>query len=554
MNTITIYNTNLEKELQTTPGTTPLELLETLQGELGFMPINVRINNQTRSLLTPLYRPSRLHFVGMNEESGLRTYVRTLSFILSKAVSDIIPEGKVSVLHSLSNGYYCTIRNGQMIDSNEMKKIKGKMDELIRNNFTFSFETLLREDAIELFRKQNMPDKVALLETTDDIYYTCYSLDGYYDSYYGSLAPSTGYIYLYDLIPYMGGFLLRVPSIQNPSELAPLVPQPMMREVIDKQDRLLSFLETDYIGYLNRAVSENEVAELIQVSEAVQEKEIASIASSITARYDDGVRIVLVSGPSSSGKTTFTKRLRTQLIANYLRPHSISLDDYFVNREQTPRDEQGDYDYESLYALDLDLFNKDLYRLIEGEEVELPTFDFNTGRRIFTGRKLQLREGDLLLIEGIHALNPDLVPSLPSHSLFRVYVSALTAIGLDRHNRIPSTDNRLIRRIVRDGKYRGYSAFDTIRRWPSVRKGEEKWVFPYQENADAMFNSAMMYELAALRPFVEPLLRRVPRNTPEYSEAERLLRFIEQIQPIPTETLPPVSLLREFLGGSSFSY
>lgn len=555
MDTITVYCKNLERIEELPIGTTLESIAQRYCSELGFTALNCRVNNQTFSLAEKLYEPAELYFSGISEESGQRTYVRTLSFVMSKAAYDVIPNVKVHVLHSLSNGYYCTIQNQENITAEQLAQIKRRMDELIAMNLPFEAHTVPAEEASQLFRRMGMQDKVDLIETAGQLYYTYYTLDDYCDSYYGSLTPSTGYLYLYDLIPCNGGgVLMRVPDMKNPRQLAPLVEQPKLRKLIAQQTRLLTTLNLQSIGALNRAVENKSDVEMIQVSEAVQEKEIAAIASTIAERYTDGVRIILVSGPSSSGKTTFSKRLRTQLITNFLHPYSISLDDYFVNREYTPRDDSGEYDYESIYALDLETFNKDLSALLRGEEVRIPTFDFTLGKRIYKGNTLQLKEGDLLLLEGIHALNPLLIPSIPPNATFKIYVSALTAVSLDGHNRIPSTDNRLLRRLVRDYRYRNYSAIETLRRWPSVRRGEEKWVFPHQEEADAMFNSAMMYELAILRRYAEPILREVPQNVPEYGEAQRLLRFLEQINFISARTLPPISLLREFVGGSSFKY
>ena len=496
-----------------------------------------------------------MFFVGLNEESGQRTYFRTLSFILSKAVREIIPTSRLRVEHSLSNGYYCSIKNGHEVTDQELANITIRMDEIIAADLPFITRTASQEEAVKVFRDLGEEDKATLLETYNVPFITYQELDGYPDTYYGSLAPSTGYIHIYSIERYLDGFLVRVPSRTNPNELAPLSDQPKLREVLKDQKELIQMLETPYVGDLNKAITRGEINDIIMVSEAEQEKKISMIAQEIAQRYhEDGVRIVLISGPSSSGKTTFTKRLYTQLRTCFIKPHSISLDDYFVNRDRTPRDENGEYDFESLYAVDLDAFNQDLQKLLRGESVELPTFDFKLGVRSYRNDAFTLRPGDLLLIEGIHALNPELIPTIPTNTTFKIYVSALTAIGLDAHNRIPTTDNRLLRRIVRDYRYRGKSAVETLSQWASVRRGEERWVFPYQENADKVFNSAMVYELAALRRFAEPLLMEVPANVPEYSEAQRLLRFLRMIHYIRIDKLPGTSLIREFLGGSAFRY
>lgn len=441
-----------------------------------------------------------------------------------------------------------------MITPGEIVRIKERMESLIVADIPFRAHCERTEEVAAMFRSMGYEDKADLLETKGMPYSRYYDLDGYPDYYYGSLAPSTGYIGLFGLEPYLDGVLLRIPRRDKPEELAPFVPQPMMRQVFADHDRLLDILQVTHVGSLNKAVDRNDISTMVQVSEAMQEKQIAAIADDIAHKYKEGVRVVLISGPSSSGKTTFCKRLQTQLLTNYIRPYGLSLDDYFINREDSPRDESGDYDFESLYALDLPLFNKDLKQMIAGEEVSLPTYDFATGMRVYKGNTIQLKDGDILILEGIHALNPELIPGVPESSTYKIYVSALTAIGLDAHNRIPSTDNRLIRRLVRDYRYRNYSGLGTLRRWQSVRRGEEKWVFPFQENAHVMFNSAMLYELAVLRAYAEPILQAIPRNEPEYAEARRLLRFLSSFRMIPARLLPNNSLMREFLGGSTFHY
>ncbi len=555
MDPIQIICTNTGHKELVNKGITILELAKKYEQELGFKPINCRMNNNTVGLTEKITKSCELFFVGLNEESGQRTYFRTLSFILSKAVREIIPTSRLRVEHSLSNGYYCSIKNGHEVTDQELANITIRMDEIIAADLPFITRTASQEEAVKVFRDLGEEDKATLLETYNVPFITYQELDGYPDTYYGSLAPSTGYIHIYSIERYLDGFLVRVPSRTNPNELAPLSDQPKLREVLKDQKELIQMLETPYVGDLNKAITRGEINDIIMVSEAEQEKKISMIAQEIAQRYhEDGVRIVLISGPSSSGKTTFTKRLYTQLRTCFIKPHSISLDDYFVTRDKTPRDENGEYDFESLYAVDLDTFNQDLQKLLRGESVELPTFDFKLGIRSYRNDAFTLRPGDLLLIEGIHALNPELIPTIPSNTTFKIYVSALTAIGLDAHNRIPTTDNRLLRRIVRDYRYRGKSAVETLSQWASVRRGEERWVFPYQENADRVFNSAMVYELAALRRFAEPLLMEVPANVPEYSEAQRLLRFLRMIHYIRIDKLPGTSLIREFLGGSAFRY
>ncbi len=555
MDSIQIVCTNTGHKDLVNKGITILELANKYEQELGFKPINCRMNNNTVGLTEKITKSSELYFVGLSEESGQRTYFRTLSFILSKAVREVIPTSELRVEHSLSNGYYCSIKNGHEVTDQELANITIRMDEIIAADLPFVTRTASQEEAVKVFRDLGEEDKATLFETYNVPFITYQELDGYPDTYYGSLAPSTGYIHLYSIERYLDGLLVRIPSRSNPNELAPLTEQPKLREVLKDQKELIHMLDIPYVGDLNKAIDRGEINDIIMVSEAEQEKKISMIAQEIAKRYhEDGVRIVLISGPSSSGKTTFTKRLYTQLRTCFIKPHSISLDDYFVNRDKTPRDENGEYDFESLYAVDLDTFNQDLQKLLRGESVELPTFDFKLGVRSYRNDAFTLRSGDLLLIEGIHALNPELIPTIPTNTTFKIYVSALTAIGLDAHNRIPTTDNRLLRRMVRDYRYRGRSAVDTLSQWASVRRGEERWVFPYQENADKVFNSAMVYEIAALRRFAEPLLMEVPANVPEYSEAQRLLRFLRMIHYIRIDKLPGTSLIREFLGGSSFHY
>lgn len=430
------------------------------------------------------------------------------------------------------------------------------LKEIVEANIPFHRFECHTTKVVELFCRKGMMDKVKLLETSGELYSYYYTLENTIDYYYGSLLPSTGYIRKFDIVKYYDGLLLRVPNRQNPEVLEEVVKQEKMLEVFKEHRRWNQILGVGTVGDFNVACNEGYATDLINVSEALQEKKISNIADEIYHRGKNGqrVKLVLISGPSSSGKTTFSKRLSIQLMANGLKPYPISLDNYFVDREKTPKDEKGDYDYESLYALDLEFFNKQLQDLLHGKEVELPRFNFTTGRKEFKGDKLKIDDNMILILEGIHALNPELTPHIPTENKYKIYVSALTTILLDNHNYIPTTDNRLLRRIIRDHKYRGYSAEETIRRWPSVRAGEEKWIFPYQENADAMFNSALLFELAIMKDYAIPILRNVPNNKPEYSEAYRLRKFLEYFASVQDKELPPTSLLREFLGGSSFRY
>ena len=552
--TITIYckNNNTYKDVPI--GSSLLDIYTAVGAPLRYRPMNAQVNNKTESLNFRCWQPKDIEFIDYTQLSGLRTYVRSLCHIFSKAVYDIWPTATLNLEHPVSKGYYCVIHNGKNIDLETIEKIKKRMWELIDADLPFLHKSVRTVDAAVLFRERGMNDKARLIETAGLPYTSYYELEGYINFFYGCLTPSTGYIQLFDLEPYMDGVLLRIPKQTDPMELQPVIKQDKMFEAYKEHLTLQRTVGLDNVGDLNLAIEKGRSQDIILVSEAMQEKQVAKIAEKIADGYKEGIRIVLISGPSSSGKTTFCKRLQVQLTTNLLHPVGISLDDYFLNREDTPKDEHGEYDFESLYALDLPYFNKDLKKLLSGEEIDLPTFNFETGQRVFKGKKLKLRENSILVIEGIHALNPELTEFIDDKYKYRVYVSVLTSISLDNHNWIPTTDNRLLRRIIRDYRFRGYSAEDTINRWPSMRRGEDKWIFPYQENADAMFNSAMLYELAALRKFAEPILAQVPESSKANAEAYRLLRFLRYFNYIPTEELPGTSLLREFLGGGSFKY
>ena len=552
--TITIYckNNNTYKDVPI--GSSLLHIYTAVGAPLRYRPMNAQVNNKTESLNFRCWQPKDIEFIDYTQLSGLRTYVRSLCHIFAKAVYDIWPTATLNLEHPVSKGYYCVIHNGKNIDLETIERIKKRMWELIDADLPFLHKSVRTVDAAVLFRERGMNDKARLIETAGLPYTSYYELEGYINFFYGCLTPSTGYIQLFDLEPYMDGVLLRIPKQTDPMELQPVIKQDKMFEAYKEHLTLQRTVGLDNVGDLNLAIEKGRSQDIILVSEAMQEKQVAKIAEKIADGYKEGIRIVLISGPSSSGKTTFCKRLQVQLTTNLLHPVGISLDDYFLNREDTPKDEHGEYDFESLYALDLPYFNKDLKKLLSGEEIELPSFNFETGQRVFKGKKLKLRENSILVIEGIHALNPELTEFIDDKYKYRVYVSVLTSISLDNHNWIPTTDNRLLRRIIRDYRFRGYSAEDTINRWPSVRRGEDKWIFPYQENADAMFNSAMLYELAALRKFAEPILAQVPESSKANAEAYRLLRFLRYFNYIPTEELPGTSLLREFLGGGSFKY
>ena len=547
-------NKNLSKEFE--EGTSLSEIYQGFDLNMPYGPVSARVNNKVEDLNFKVYYNKDVEFLNITSASGMRTYVRSLCFILTKAVSELYPNGNILLEHPVSKGYFCKLCIDRTIGLDDVIRIKQRMQEIIKADLPFIRHEKHTDEIIRLFKERGMDDKVKLLETSGQLY-SCYQqLGDTIDSYYGSLVPSTGYIRLFDIVKYYDGLLLRIPNRKNPDKLEEVVKQEKMLDVFQEYHRWNEILGISTVGDLNQACNRGMATDLINVSEALQEKKIVRIADEITNRNENGqrVKLVLISGPSSSGKTTFSKRLSIQLMTNGLRPYPISLDDYFVNREDTPLDENGQHDFESLYALDLPFFEAQLKALLAGEEVELPRFNFNIGKREPSGKKLRIDDNMILILEGIHALNPALTPNIPAANKYKIYVSALTTILLDNHNYIPTTDNRLLRRIIRDYKYRSHSAEATINRWPSVRAGEEKWIFPYQEYADAMFNSALIFELAVLKDHVEPVLRKVPNNSPAYSEAHRLLRFLSHFVPVQDEELPPTSLLREFLGGSSFVY
>ena len=519
---------------------------------MDYGPISVKVNNKVEGLHYRVYHNKDVEYLDIKSPSGARAYTRTLFFVLCKAVHDLWPEADVVIDIPVSNGYYCNINIGRPVTAFDAEAVRRRMQEIIDAAMPIRRHESTTEEVIQMFTGMGMTSKVKLLKSVGRLYTTYYEIDGYKDYYYGTLLTNTRQLYLFGLEKYYDGMLLRIPSRDDPSRLGDLVRQDKMFDIFQEHHRWQHILGMSTVGDFNEAVRQGRSTDLINVSEALQEKKISQIADMISTRR--GVRMVLISGPSSSGKTTFCKRLSIQLLTCGVKPVPVSLDDYFVNREETPKDEHGEYDYESLYALDIPLLNSQLNALFAGEEVELPRYNFQTGRSERSGRRLRLADDEVLVVEGIHALNPELTAQIPEHQKFRVYASALTTILLDTHNYIPTTDNRLLRRIIRDYKYRGVSAQETIHRWPSVRAGENKWIFPYQENADVMFNTALLFELAVIKSQAEPLLELVPENAEEHAEAYRLLKFLKYIAPIPNRQLPPTSLLREFLGGSSFKY
>lgn len=543
---------NNKKTQNVTIGSTLSEIFRELNLKMEYGPLSVKVNNKVEGLHYRIYHNKDIEYLDITSSSGARAYTRTLFLVLCKAVHDLWPGSEVVIDIPVSNGYYCNLNIGRPITQFDAEAVKQRMQEIIDDAIPIRRYESTTEEVVDMFNELGMKSKVKLLKSVGRLYTTYYDLDGYKDYYYGTLLTNTRQLYLFGLEKYYDGLLLRIPSRDNPSQLGELVRQDKMFDIFKEHHHWQKILGISTVGDFNEAVQKGMSTDLINVSEALQEKKISQIADMISTRR--GVKVVLISGPSSSGKTTFCKRLSIQLLTCGIKPVQISLDDYFVNREETPRDEHDEYDYESLYALNIPLLNSQLNALFAGEEVELPKYNFQTGRSEKSGRRLKMSDDNILVVEGIHALNPELTALIPEEQKFRVYASALTTILLDTHNYIPTTDNRLLRRIIRDNKYRGVSAMETIRRWPSVRAGENKWIFPYQENADVMFNTAMLFELAVIKSQAEPLLELVPENADEHAEAYRLLKFLKYIAPIQNRQLPPTSLLREFLGGSSFKY
>ena len=544
---------NNKKSQKVEIGSTLFDIFSAFGLQMEYGPVSCKVNNKVEGLHYRVYNNKDVEFLDMTSPSGSRAYTRTLFFVLCKAVKDIFPSSPDVIIDiPVSNGFYVDVRLGRALTEEDVEKIRRRMQEIVEAKMPLRRFTVPTEEAITLFEQKGDVEKVKLLKTSGSIYTTYYKIGDYVDFYYGTLLTNTSQLYLFGLEKYYDGMLLRIPSLKNPGELGELTKQDKMFEIFKEHHLWQDIIGIRTVGDFNAAVGAGYTTDIINISEALQEKKIAQIAEEIARRKD--VKLVLLAGPSSSGKTTTCKRLSIQLAVNGLKPLQISLDDYFVDREKTPKDENGEYDYESIYALDLQKINDQFNALFRGEEVELPKYDFQSGKSKKSGKRLKMNDNNVLVVEGIHALNPELTSRIPDEQIFRVYASALTTILLDNHNYIPTTDNRLLRRIIRDYKYRGVSAQETIHRWPSVRAGENKWIFPFQENADAMFNSAMLFELAVIKMQAEPLLQQVPENCEEYAEAYRLLKFLKYFKGIPYNNLPPTSLLREFLGGSSFHY
>lgn len=550
--TIQIRCKNNGQTLTAPIGSTLSEVFRNAGIDMKYGPICAKVNNKVEGMHYRIYHNKDVEFLDMISGSGSRNYTRSLFFVLCKAVHDLYPQSKVVIDIPVSKGYYVDLTIGHEVTDGDVASIRRRMQQIIDAKMPIRRFEVPTEDAVKMFEEKGDKAKSKLLRSAGSLYTTYYQIDDYVDYYYGSLLTNTSKIYLFGLEKYFNGLLLRIPDLKDPGTLPQMTRQDKMFEIFREHHHWQEIMELRTAGDFNEMVRKGQATNLINVSEALQEKKLTEIADEIASRKD--VKLVLLAGPSSSGKTTTCKRLSIQLLANGIKPLQISLDDYFVDREHTPKDDKGEYDYESIYALNLKLINDQFNTLFRGEEIELPKYNFQTGRSEKSGQKLRMQPNNVLVVEGIHALNPELTAQISEAQKFRVYVSALTTILLDDHNYIPTTDNRLLRRIIRDYKYRGVNAQETIHRWPSVRAGENKWIFPYQENADVMFNSAMLFELAVIKQQAEPLLEQVPENCEEYSEAYRLRKFLKYFQPIPNRDIPPTSLLREFLGGSSFKY
>ncbi len=544
-------NTNAYKNYDR--GITLREIASDQNIELKSQTLGALVNNRLECLNFELFHPKTVEFIDITHADGMRMYIRGLSFLLYVAIKKLFPHAKLRVEHSVSKGVYCEIKDLEPLSSRQVEQVNDFMIQLVKEDLPFELMQEESEKVIEIFTEEGLDDKVGLISARGASYTNYYKLQDVPGSFYGHIVPSTGYLKVFDLHKYYNGLLLLLPKRFDPQQIEKLVIQNKMFEIFQEYSNWNKVLNITNINNLNQTATTGNSEGLIKVSEAFHEKKIAQIADMVSARKDQ-VKVILISGPSSSGKTTFSKRLAIQLMVNGLQPQNLSLDDYFVDRDNTPLDENGDYDFEALEALDIEQFNTDLTQLLNGEEVEIPKFSFEKGTRYYDGTKIKLHPNEILVIEGIHGLNPQLTHAIDAQKKFKIYVSALTAINIDDHNRIPTTDNRLIRRIVRDYKYRNYSAADTISRWQSVRRGEEKHIFPYQEEADVMFNTALLYEFAVLKHYAEPILLEVENNKPEFSEANRLLYFFSYFKPIAEKNIPPTSIIREFLGGSSFIY
>ena len=557
---IKVYCKNTRSSKSFQEGTTLLEMLESFEFEKPYPIVSAKVNNVSQGLKFKVFNNRDVEFLDVREASGMRVYTRSLFFLLCKAAQDVFKGCRIYIEHPISNGYFCNLRrrknDRRPVSEADIAKITERMREIVSKDVAFHRYEVQLDEAIRIFRDRGYDDKVKLLETSGQVYMDYYTLGDTADYYYGRLVPSAGYIKTWALEPYHDGMLLRVPDRHNPAVLAPFVDQPKTFEMFKENLRWNQIMHLSNVGDVNHACLSGAASELIQVAEALQEKKIVQIAEEIEKRYrrrENPLRLVLITGPSSSGKTTFCKRLSVQLKACGLRPVSFSTDDYFVNRVETPKFPDGSYDFDNFDTVDHDMLQRDVVKLLSGEEIETPQYNFVTGLREYTGKKKKLGKGCVLLVEGLHALNPRLTDQIQNEVKFRIFINTLTGNSLDNHNVIPTSDNRLLRRIVRDCNMGSFTPMQTIAQWPKVIEAEEKWIYPYQENADVMFNSQYLIEFAVLRNHAEPMLESVPKNTPEYAEAHRLLKFTHYFTPVSDKEIPPTSLLREFVGGSVYT-
>lgn len=551
---IEIYCENTETAKEYPLATTLEEIKNDLGIELKNPVCGALVNHKIKELSFAVVKAKRIRFIDYSHPDGRRLYARSLLFLLYVAVHETFPQVKLKILNGISQGYYCELVGLERpITESDIFELKHEMQRWVNRNLQFVKKGISTDKAVDILLQQGMEEKARLFEQQGTLFSYLYFLDGQANYFYGHHVPSTGYLTNFDLSIYFEGLLLQVPRADNFEAVYPVSKHEKLFGIFKEHKQRARILDVPNMGKLNEYTELGNSGDIIKISEALHEKKIAEIANRID-ELSDKVKIILIAGPSASGKTTFSKRLAVQLAVNGLVPHMVSLDNYFVDREKTPVDEQGEYDFEVLEAIDIHFFNQQLLQLLNGEEVDLPKFNFAIGKRISSGKKLRLGEGHLLIVEGIHGMNPKLTPHIQDKNSFKIFLSALTQISFDEHNHISTTDNRLIRRMIRDSMYRGYSAVETIKRWPSVQNGEEKNIFPYQENADVMFNSALVYELAVLKKYAEPLLKNVPENQVEFCEANRLLKFFSYIKSIDDTEIPPTSLIREFLGGSSFRY
>ena len=551
---VQVYCKNTKETKRFPEGTSLLQMLSEFDCHSPYPIVSAKVNNVSQGLKFKVYQNKDIEFIDVRESSGMRVYCRSLCFLLYKAATDVFPGSKLYMEHPISHGYFCHLRkaDGKDITADDLALLERRMHELVEKDMPFHRYDVQTERAIKEFRKAGFDDKVRLLETSGEAYTDYYTLGDTSDYYYGKLVPSTGYLKVWGIMLYHDGLLLRIPSHENPSVLADFEDQPKTFEMFKEALRWNIIMGLSTVGDVNEAFLNGRASELIQIAEALQEKKIVQIAEEIDCRYrreDSPLKVVLITGPSSSGKTTFCKRLSVQLKACGLKPMSMSTDDYFVNREDTPRFPDGSYDFDNFDTVDHALMESDIMKLIGGEEVNVPEFNFVTGLREYNGKKLRLGEGRILLIEGIHALNPALTSQIPDYAKFKIFINTLTGTNLDNHNWIPTSDNRLLRRIVRDYNKGAFTARESISNWQNVLDAEQKWIYPFQETADVMFNSAYLIEFAVMKNHAEPILRSVPQNSPEYAEAHRLLKFIHYFTPVPDKEIPATSLLRDFIGG-----